>query len=183
MKSDTPYKFLDITPEPELLNFDFSSITLDEWANHTKLKEKDPVFQEIYNFIILGVPSGWENPESALVVHFNSENPIHALIMQEVRKLESLYNAKALIGVLDGMPPGTSIYRHWDKIPIFKKSHRVHLPLVTHEDVEFYIDDVKHYFPVGRFYEFDNQRFHEVKNNSNVFRIHLVVDLFPNVGS
>ena len=183
MKSDVPYKFLDITPEPELLNYDFSSITLDEWASYTGLKENVPVFQEIYNFRILGAGrfAGWENPNS--VVYFNTENPVHALIMQEVRKLEELYNAKALIGVLDGMPPGTSIHRHWDMNPIFEKSFRVHLPLVSHEDVEFYIDDVKHYFPVGKFYEFDNQRFHEVKNKSDVFRIHLIVDLFPYVGS
>lgn len=183
MRSSVPYKFLDITPEPELLNYDFNSITLDEWANHTKLKESFPVFREIYNFRILGVGdmSKWENPFSVVdIVYFNTENPVHALVMQEVKKLEKLYNAKALIGVLDGMPPGTGIYRHWDLNPIFENSHRVHLPLVTHPDVKFYIDDVEYHFPAGQFYEFDNQRYHEVKNKSDIFRIHLIVDLMPN---
>lgn len=180
MKLDVPYKFLDTAPDNEFLNFNFDSITLNEWTEFKEL-QKLPVFKELYNYRILGTDlSRWFLPSADMkITYWSYGKPIHNFIMKEVEKLENLYNAKAVLGVLDGLPPGAKIARHFDMSPIFQKSHRVHLPLVTHPDVKFYIDDVEYYFPVGKFFEFDNSRFHEVKNNSDIFRIHLVVDLMP----
>ena len=180
MKLDVPYKFLDIEPEKELLNFDFSTLNSERWS--TELGKVLPeTFGEISTFAILFFHlDKWINPEAHEPEFHNSDHPIHALLLNEIKKLELLYNASAKIAAIDGMLPGASIYRHRDISQIFQKSHRVHLPLVTHEDVKFFIDDIEYHFPVGKFYEFDNSRYHKVNNNSNVFRMHLIVDLLPN---
>lgn len=175
---DVPYKLLDIVPERELMGFDFGSITMERWARFTALRDNDFMFAETYT-----IPLRGPNPATREIVEMNTDLPLFPLIMNEVKKLERLYNATAIIVTLDGMPPGATIARHFDRGEAYvnyTKAHRCHLPLVTSWEVEFYIDDVAHYFEAGTFFEFDNQRYHEVKNKSNVFRIHLIVDLIPN---
>jgi hypothetical protein len=180
---DTPYKLLNIVPESELISFDWSSITMERWSRFTFLRDNKFIFKETYTIPLMG-----PNPSSGTyntndIVDINSDLPVHALIKKEVKKLEELKNAKALVVALDGMPPGAVIARHCDKenqLIDYSKAIRCHLPLVTSREVEFYIDDIPNHFTAGQYFEFDNQRFHEVKNKSNIFRIHLVVDLLPN---
>jgi aspartyl/asparaginyl beta-hydroxylase (cupin superfamily) len=180
MKLNVPYKFLNINPEEELLNFDFSTLTADRWS--TDLSKKLPdIFGEMCSFrIMLFHMNKWSDPLAYEPEFCNSDHPIYSFIINEIKKLELLYNASAKIAVIDGMPAGSIIARHQDGSGIFQKAHRVHLPLVTHEDVKFIIDDIEYHFPSGKYYEFDNSRFHEVHNNSDIFRLHLVVDLIPN---
>ena len=180
---DTPYKFLDITPEPELMNFNWSSVSMERWARFTGLRDNAFMFAETYTIPLMGPDRSSGMPNINNIIDINSDLLIHTLVKKEVKKLEELYNAKALIATLDGMPPGAVIARHNDqgtKLIDYSKAYRCHLPLVTSWEVEFYIDDIANHFPAGKYFEFDNQRFHEVRNNSNIFRIHLVVDLLPN---
>lgn len=181
MKLTVPYKFLDLQPDEEILNFDFSQISLEEWTAFTGLKDSLHVFKDIYTRRVFGPgPQAWKDLSLIKdLTYFHQDNPINSLILNEVVKLEKLYNARAIMGSLDGMPAGSRIFRHFDQSPIFQATHRVHLPLVTSEEVKFFIDDVPNYFPVGRFFEFDNSRYHEVVNDSSIFRIHLIVDLLP----
>jgi hypothetical protein len=61
---------------------------------------------------------------------------------------------------------------------------RLHIPLVTHEDVLFESwglrgEHQKMHFKTGGLYYLDNRKPHRVFNNSPVDRIHLVVDVHP----
>lgn len=182
MHLDVPYKFLDLQVDEALLNFDFDSISLEEWADFTGLKDSLFVFKDIYTRRVFGPGGGAWHDVSLIknLIYFHTESPLNLLLLNEVSKLEKLYNARAIIGTLDGMPVGSKIHRHFDQSPIFKVTNRVHLPLVTHPDVKFFIDDVPYHFAAGQYFEFDNSRYHEVINNSPIFRIHLIVDLLPN---
>lgn len=183
MHIDTPYKLLDITPNQELLDFDFSTLTMEHWTRNTTLGKNLPqIFGEIFTFSILKFHmSKWNNPLAYDTEICNDDHPIHSLMLNEVRKVEKLYNATAKIAVLDGMPPGAKIYPHNDKSKLYDLAHRVHLPLVTNENVKFSIDNVEYHFKAGQFFEFNNKLVHSVDNNSELFRIHLVMDLIPNV--
>ncbi len=183
MHIDVPYKILKLKPEQELLDFNFDLITEEDWTQNRNLQKMFPrVFGQTDTFILMYFTmDNWEQPHGKYPVKVNNEHPIHSLIMDEVYKLEKLYNASAKIVTLDRMAPGATIGRHFDKSNIYELCHRVHLPLVTHSKVDFYIDDVKHNFKAGEFFEFNNRMFHQVDNNSNIYRIHLVVDLLPNL--
>lgn len=52
--------------------------------------------------------------------------------------------------------------------------------MVTHEDVLFTVLDNTMNMKAGSAYEINNGMPHSVINNSNVDRIHLIVDLLPN---
>jgi aspartyl/asparaginyl beta-hydroxylase (cupin superfamily) len=55
--------------------------------------------------------------------------------------------------------------------------HRCHLPIITHKDCEFYINEKKFPFTKGKVFEINNVMSHSVVNNSDIDRIHLICDI------
>lgn len=84
--------------------------------------------------------------------------------------------ASAMLARLD---PGQSIKRHLDAAPFFAHCHRMHVPLMTHPGVRFVVDGQSVPLEVGRLYELNNRRLHEVSNVGPSPRIHLIFDLAP----
>lgn len=78
--------------------------------------------------------------------------------------------------ILARLRPGGVITPHMDRNFSLTHAHRIHIPLQTHEEVEFYIDGVRNPMKVGEVWEINNRRIHEVENPSPIHRIHLIVD-------
>lgn len=76
------------------------------------------------------------------------------------------------------LPPGGTIAAHRDRGPTLEATHRVHVPMTTHPDVDFMVDGERLTLAVGQAYELDNMRIHAVANRSPIDRIHLIVDYF-----
>ena len=76
------------------------------------------------------------------------------------------------------LPPGEVIAPHRDQ-GILSMIHRLHVPVVTHKDVIFVIQDERFFLEVGQLYDLNNAVKHSVENNSSVMRIHLLVDMLP----
>lgn len=76
------------------------------------------------------------------------------------------------------LPPGGAITPHCDR-HILAQVHRLHVPLVTHDKVEFMIDGGIFHLKPDRLYDLNNVVIHAVTNHSDVMRIHLLVDMMP----
>lgn len=76
------------------------------------------------------------------------------------------------------LPPGGIITPHSDS-RILAMVHRLHVPLVTHEDVEFVIGGERFYLQPDTLYDLNNVMTHSVFNRSHVMRVHLLVDMMP----
>ncbi len=63
---------------------------------------------------------------------------------------------------------------------------RIHVPIRTNDQVKFYLwekqEKLTNYLKVGHFYYVDVRAPHAVTNNSDVDRIHLVMDVYVNRG-
>ena len=61
---------------------------------------------------------------------------------------------------------------------------RIHVPIRTNDQVEFYLwegkEKLTNYLEVGHYYYVDVRAPHAVTNNSDVDRIHLVIDVYVN---
>ena len=79
---------------------------------------------------------------------------------------------------LTELPPGQVITPHYDG-NIMALTHRLHVPLVTHAGVKFIIDGQSFFLEPGRLYELNNVVVHSVENNSDVMRVHLLIDMLP----
>lgn len=58
--------------------------------------------------------------------------------------------------------------------------HRIHVPLVTNDDVAFFVGGERKYMRTGEFWEIDNSKPHAVNNAGGEDRIHMIVDWMPN---
>lgn len=73
--------------------------------------------------------------------------------------------------------PHTSVIAHLDDTEeIHQYSHRTHLPIITNKNVGFYIESERFFLEEKNIYEFSNQQFHHVDNESNNVRVHVIAD-------
>jgi hypothetical protein len=72
--------------------------------------------------------------------------------------------------------PGGSIPPHHDTGRSMRTSHRIHLPLVTNDGVEFTVGDKTRYLLPGELWEINNRHRHTVTNNGTEGRVHMIMD-------
>lgn len=173
MKLDVPFKVLPIIPSTELLEYDYSTI---DWAQDTSRQRSHPNHQDTLTFPIVKS----QFTADGIVRYYNKDNPLYNLVMEEVNKLEFLFNAHVRTAVLAGVIPGGVIPTHRDESILFHMAHRCHLPLVTSNKASFVIDDISYHLEHGTWFEIDNRRPHSVTNSCEFIRVHLLVDLMPN---
>jgi aspartyl/asparaginyl beta-hydroxylase (cupin superfamily) len=76
------------------------------------------------------------------------------------------------------MAPGGVIQPHRDTNPAAKWPHKIHVPLVTNDEVSFYVDGVAYHFPEGEAVEVNNMGVHAVENRGATDRIHLIFEYY-----
>jgi hypothetical protein len=80
--------------------------------------------------------------------------------------------------MLARMAPGGVIQPHRDTNPAAKWPHKIHVPLVTNDEVSFYVDGVAYHFPEGEAVEVNNMGVHAVENRGTSDRIHLIFEYY-----
>lgn len=78
--------------------------------------------------------------------------------------------------ILARLNPRGTIPRHRDGGDSLARSHRHHMAVTTNPLVEFFVGGQKHYFAPGDVWEINNRAPHEVRNLSDLPRVHLIVD-------
>ena len=98
----------------------------------------------------------------------------HAPYFREI--LNELASPKEVVRILF-LPPGGHIKEHYDYHTNFRYGLvRLHIPIVTHPDVAFVIDNQRMAWHAGELWYGDFARVHWVKNDSPIVRVHLVID-------
>ncbi|MBV9480939.1 MAG: aspartyl/asparaginyl beta-hydroxylase domain-containing protein [Acidobacteria bacterium] len=91
--------------------------------------------------------------------------------------LDDLKCPKEVVRILF-LPPGGHIKDHFDFHTSFQFGLlRLHIPIITHPDVEFVIDGERVEWKPGELWYGDFSKVHSVKNNSPVVRAHMVIDV------
>lgn len=72
--------------------------------------------------------------------------------------------------------PGATIAEHRDMNFSFTHSHRVHVPIITNDQVRMTVGGEILNVPEGEIYEINNRRVHSVCNSGDEPRVHLVLD-------
>lgn len=80
--------------------------------------------------------------------------------------------------MLARMAPGGVIKPHRDANPAAKWPHKIHVPLLTNEQVTFFVDGVGYHLEEGEAVEVSNMAVHAVENNGPSDRIHLIFEYF-----
>ncbi|RDZ29445.1 aspartyl/asparaginyl beta-hydroxylase domain-containing protein [Lysobacter silvisoli] len=80
--------------------------------------------------------------------------------------------------MLARMAPGGVIKPHRDANPAAKWPHKIHVPLLTNEQVTFFVDGVGYHFKEGQAAEVSNMAVHAVENAGDSDRIHLIFEYY-----
>jgi hypothetical protein len=72
--------------------------------------------------------------------------------------------------------PGATIADHRDMNFSFTHSHRVHVPIITNDQVRITVGGETLSIPEGEIYEINNRRVHSVCNTGDEPRVHLILD-------
>jgi aspartyl/asparaginyl beta-hydroxylase len=91
--------------------------------------------------------------------------------------LNDLHCPKEVVRILF-LPPSGHIKDHFDFHTSFQFGLlRLHLPIFTHPDVVFLIDGQRVIWNPGELWYGDFSKVHSVKNNSQIVRVHMVIDV------
>jgi hypothetical protein len=91
--------------------------------------------------------------------------------------LDELECPKEVVRILF-LPPGGHIKNHFDFHTSFQFGLlRLHIPVLTHPDVAFIIDGQRMNWNAGELWYGDFSRVHSVKNDSQIVRVHIVIDV------
>jgi len=94
--------------------------------------------------------------------------------------LEELECPKEVVRILF-LPPGGHIKDHFDFHTSFQFGLvRLHIPILTDPAVAFVIDGQRMNWKAGELWYGDFSRVHSVKNDSQIVRVHIVVDVLIN---
>lgn len=131
--------------------------------------------------------------QALLVVHFEDfkyEKPDYRELYFELRSelqplvdyVSSYYQNNGFIVrlLLAKLLSGGKIPPHTDAGYSLLNSHRVHLPIITNEKVDFVVGDETKNMQVGELWEINNGAVHAVENRGDEDRIHLIIDWMPN---
>ena len=77
------------------------------------------------------------------------------------------------------LPKKTSISPHKDNGDSLESCKRTHIPIVTTETVIFTVGGENKHLGVGEIWEINNSEIHSVINDSDIDRIHFIIDFKP----
>jgi len=98
-------------------------------------------------------------------------------IISDAKNFYGYENLKLTNIIFTELRRGGIITEHVDEGKMLTTNHRIHIPLVSDPAVKFTLDHKDYYLEPGHGYEINNQLIHEVRNESNIDRIHMIIDL------
>ena len=181
-KASQPFDFkflgnLDIT----LILKNLNTFTEEQWNEHTHRNEDFRAHNQTNSLEIL-----WDK-DSLKTGLTGAKNKINykQLDFDYIKNLlqpiyDKHYGPGYFIRVLiPKLKPGSSIPIHKDNGKSLMEVKRTHIPLITNENIIFKVGDTTKNLKAGEIWEINNGREHAVNNNSDEYRIHLIVDYLP----
>lgn len=95
------------------------------------------------------------------------------------KTIETLYGGRIGRALYIRLKPNCNIPIHQDHGYYLRNSHRFHVPIITNDNVKFYLNGDVINMKAGSCYEINNAQDHAVNNESDIERIHLVFDIIP----
>jgi quercetin dioxygenase-like cupin family protein len=161
-----------------LLKQDVNSLLNNNWLAHYQTKH----YEGEWSAIPLRSVNG--NTESIIVSPTENATYNNTVFLQQstyLQKVISQFNCPLQAVRLLKLNAGAIIKEHRDDDLYFEKGEiRIHIPVVTHTHVEFYLQDEQIVMNEGECWYMNFNLPHRISNNSPINRIHLVIDAVVN---
>lgn len=132
-------------------------------------------------------PNCWEGCEQLLLVSHNGDHQDNSKLspqhrtknLQQGSYMEEVISMFSPVGQVKVMrlTAQTDLPEHVDVHPYWDNRIRIHIPIITNDDVIFHCDGESLHMAAGSCYILDNSRPHSVQNKGTADRYHLVIDI------
>jgi hypothetical protein len=151
-----------------------------EWFKNTFRQDEYHMHRDTKSIFIYDYPVSWSPGEKYLVEHSSEDNDLFQMVLPIIESLEKLHNGKVGKAVFINLPPFKNVDKHKDAGGYLESVRRHHIPIATNERVSFVIDGERKFMRVGEIWEVNNNKVHQVWNEGDTDRVHLLIDIIPN---
>jgi hypothetical protein len=174
MKLDTPLKTLGPVDHMALKQA-VASAAPERWIEEQLRQQTFDVHAKTHSIILL-FTEGWPDIQISKHKGWAEFAPVAVPVMQDIIRKHYSIHGTIIRAMFAKLLAGMSIDEHFDDHPTFSISHRIHVPLITNEEVRFVIADQNFSLKEGVAYEVSNLDYHYVANPSVEDRVHLIFD-------
>lgn len=177
------HKTEDVSKIVEIIkNFD------QEWLDYTFRQDTFFIHRHTHTIQITDFDAkDWEEESYKLNQYIKCKynfilknNKLNNLLKPILDYLKNLHNGELAKTMFVKLAAGKKINEHYDDGLYLTLVKRHHIPIITNDEVWFYVDGIKKNLKTGEIWEIDNTKLHKVENSSNNDRVHLIVDIMPN---
>lgn len=167
-----------------ICNFDVTNVVEivktfnDEWYHDTSRQELFKKHTNTTSIFVTKFPLDWKGDGYPYEI-CNYPDKIAQAIKPIIIFLENHFEGKNGRTLLAKLTAHGHIPAHRDGGYYLQGVHRCHIPITTNELVEFEINGEAINMKAGECYEINNKITHAVKNNGNMDRVHLIIDIIP----
>ena len=181
LKKDTKWSILELGQfnvsglEAEISKFDL------EWKIDTSRQDNNYTHSNTNMYQICYTDYNWSPGSSIVTNQVNNLKTPKAIkeLLDIYNKLEYYYEGKIIRCEIVKMLKNTKIPKHVDGGPLLYYSRRVHVPVITNEKITFTVMDNTIHMKRGGWYEINNQLPHSVNNETDIDRVHIIIDVLP----
>ena len=178
MKLDTNFKYLGVAPINDIVTLCESLLTETDWLECTERQETYASHSRTQSIQLIW-PIDNTNLETVVETklyprYIKFLKPTLEYFQKEV--FAGCVNPKIMRLVLTRLDPHSDIPLHTDNGYSLQSVHRCHIAIVTNADCIFTVGGEEKQMAVGDVWEISNTMSHQVDNNGDAPRIHLMID-------
>lgn len=152
----------------------------NEWLIDTSRQEKFTTHENTFMYELIAFDYAWRPGQIKKSTCINKLNDLSQNELQKIYNLlENYVDGKVVHSEIISMKPNSRIRIHKDRGDMLYIARRFHVPIKTNLKTFFIVDDEKFFLESGYVYELNNVKYHGVKNESDEYRIHLIIDVIP----
>jgi hypothetical protein len=152
----------------------------DEWFIDTSRQEKYATHKNTNSYFLYESDLEWNNTQEFLSQCKSDNKELLNLVEPIIKTLEEIHDGVRGNVLVINLKAGTNIAEHRDNGYYLDRARRHHIPIITSDQTWFSVGSEKINMLEGECWEINNTRLHAVENNSDIDRIHLLIDIMPN---
>ena len=155
---------------------DFSS----QWLLDTSRQDNYDVHKDTVSYFVYRANLQWKSGQEFATRRESDDSKLIDLLEPIIKNLEEIHDGVRGMVLLIKLKAREDISIHFDSGDYLMLSKRNHIPIITSDNVFFGVGNEKISMQAGECWEINNSRPHLVENNSDIDRIHLLIDIMPN---
>ena len=151
----------------------------DQWLIDTSRQDNYNVHKDTVSYFVYRTNLLWNSGEKFFTKKESNDDQLIELLEPIISNLEEIHNGIRGMVLLIKLKAKENISIHFDSGDYLMLSRRNHIPIITSSNVFFGVGNEKISMEAGECWEINNSRPHFVENNSNIDRVHLLIDIMP----